>query len=516
MSGVDELDDQAIIDLIYLIDTKRRPLLTDDARDLCTAFQQVQKRHLHLDPELLARWIGAKCRVKPQPGIDAIGAAVDNDSPDVRMALRATLGRSNPSLQHVPVLDARTLETVGDAPSPDSVRVFEDNQRARVQAARALGLLHDTQSADAIVDLLLGLDPKRDALAFGFVIVALEMLGQVGVAPRLQAMIPTADIGQVYWLNRAIERLTGHSLPFPDVDWRANPKEWDARLRAGWAGIDLTRPPTPQVDLMPVAASLAEAVVTNGRAMFALTPDDPRWNTSWPEWEYSWCHDRQRLYDTGSVCSTCEVVLSRVGWSPAKAVELAQAVRQQVGDVTSLSEPLLDALTPLLESLASGRYQIRLLDLPLEAVAWSDTWFAADSDPSDVNEHPSERFYQPPSDDVTDGLAIPLVIAPTQPDSDLNPATVTDFKTAIKCGQRPAVIAVAYPAERQAWNAEEAHKSVTGFIIDGHHKAAAYADLHVPVRTILICDKMPRQPAYTEADPIDVIDECLQSVATVV
>ena len=123
-----------------------------------------------------------------------------------------------------------------------------DRRRARLLSARALGLLHDTQSADAMVDLLAGLDPKRDALAFGFVILALKMLGQTCVAPRLQAMIATAEMGQVYWLTRAIERLTGHSLPLPDVDWRAESEMFGTRLRAGWVDIDLAQPPTPQPD----------------------------------------------------------------------------------------------------------------------------------------------------------------------------------------------------------------------------------------------------------------------------
>ena len=500
------MDDQAIIDLIRLIDTKRHPIRVDDARELCTAFQQVQKRGLQLDSELLARWIGVKCRVIPQPGIDAIGAAVGNDSPAVRKALRATLVHGDPPLKLVPVLDTRTLERVGDRASPESVRELEDSRRARLLSARALAMLHDTQSADAIVDLLSSLDSQRDVLAFGFGIVALEMLDQAVVAPRLQAMIPTADMRQVYWLARGIEKLTGHSLPPPDLDWRTEPEAWDTKWRVGWSGIDLAQPPTPRVDVAPVSTLLVDVVITNGRAMFALTPDDPRWDTSWPEWDYSWCHDRQRLYQTGSVCGTCEVMLRRVGWSPEQAVELVQSVRQQVGDVTNLSTSLLDALTPLLGSLASGRYQLRLLDLPLEPVPWSATWFAVGNDTS---EHDTQRFYQPPTIDTG---ATPLVIAPTQPDSALNSTTLAGYKSAIKAGQHPAVVAVAYPAERQAWNSAQPHRSVTGFIIDGHHKAAAYAELRIPIRMILICDKTPRQPALTKADPIDVITASLPTL----
>ena len=50
------------------------------------------------------------------------------------------------------------------------------------------------------------------------------------------------------------------------------------------------------------------------------------------------------------------------------------------------------------------------------------------------------------------------------------------------------------------------HRSATGFIIDGHHKAAAYTSLGVPTRTILICDRMPRQQPGTD-DPLAVFDE---------
>jgi len=520
VAGVDELGDQAIIDLIRLIDAERCPIGVDDAHDLCAAFWQVQERGLHLDSDLLARWIGTRCQVAPQPGIAAIGAALGNDSPAVRQALRATMARRDPPENLVPVLDARTLERVGDAVSPESVRMLEDNRRARVLSARALGLLHDTQSADAMVDFAAELDPKEHTAEFGFVTVALEMLGEASVAPRLQAMIPTADVGQAYWLTRAVEKLTGHSLPPPEGEPEG--------LRADWAGIDLTAAPTPRVDLLPISPSLSEAVVTNGHAMYALAPDDPTWNTCWPEWDFSWCHDRSPLYQLGSGCGTCEVVLWHVGWSPDKAVELAQVVRQEVGDVTDLSGSLLDALIPLLELLASGRYQIRLVDLALEPVPWSATWFAVDAPFADTlrrrvfgdgsedvaagfaDVSPAERFYQP-AGGVT--KATPLVIAPTQPDSALDPAVIARYKTAIIHGQHPAMIAVVHPAEWQGFDSAEPHRSVTGFIIDGHHKAAAYAELCVPVRTILICDKTPRLPALTRSDPIDVVAASLPTVA---
>jgi hypothetical protein len=102
----------------------------------------------------------------------------------------------------------------------------------------------------------------------------------------------------------------------------------------------------------------------------------------------------------------------------------------------------------------------------------------------------------------------PVVVAPTQDPALLNASTVTDFANRIAAGVRPAAIVYAYSMWRINFGSQQEHRSITGFIIDGHHKLAAYSNLKIPARVLLICDREPRQPAFL-ADPLTVFDDFL-------
>jgi len=485
VSDLDGFTDQEVLDLIGLIGAKGLPLEPEDAHDLSLAFQEVRLRELKMDETMLSRWVGVIRPGHDQPGLDAIGASLCNDSQAVREALRAVL-QSPPPAKRKPT--------------------------GRILAAQALARLGDTGSADQIADLLSEAPCDVDVLEFGHVTVALEMLGEPTVASRLQGMLAGATDRQIYWLVRAIGRLTGHNPPLPDIDWKAEPDAFSVAYRQSWMQLDLSSPPQPRVAWVLSSDTVADIVVTDGRGVFALEPDDPAWESSWPEWDFSWRHDHQPVYETGNSCSTCDIVLDRVGWAPDEAIRLAQAVRERVADVSSLDSALLTAMEPMLVGLASGRYQLRLLNVPFRPAKWADTWFG-DQDMRylsiDVSDADQEQvFYQLPHE----GHPRPFVVAPTQPPDRIDQARVDAFVASIRSGHRPAAIVAAYSSERQSWDAEVPCRSVTGFVLDGHHKLVAYSALDQPARVILICDREPRQSAGTN-DPLSIFDELLDTTA---
>ncbi|GAA2016355.1 hypothetical protein GCM10009839_09870 [Catenulispora yoronensis] len=383
----------------------------------------------------------------------------------------------------------------------------------RVRAAFELGAVGDADSAEQIEALLIETLERQNSHLFGFVAIAVERTGDVAAARRLQALIPDAPEWALYWLGRAIKRLSGHSAPPPEgVQWSGPERDaYVAKLREAWAALDLSVDPTPSVVWGAATDTRVEAVVHDGRGVFALGPDPTSGKATWPEWNYSWYHAGQGLYGVGTVCSTCEVYLHRAGWSPQEAVDLAQSVRSAVADVRTLDRQLLDAIEPVVGALASSRYQLRLIDQPLEPVTWMDTWYTEDAlegvtdpdDLADITEDPvnHERLYQPPHT----GRPNPLVIAPTQPD--LDPATVKAYVQAITDGARPAALVAAHLGERHNWDREEPHTAFTGFVVDGHHKLAAYAELGIAARIILILDLTP--PLRTPGDPSAALDGLL-------
>ena len=381
-----------------------------------------------------------------------------------------------------------------------AVRETLANSEERTKAALILATLRDGASVDSIMGRLRRIISGRDSFAIGQLAVALGMLGDARVAPELQVLLATAPGHAVLWLTQAIHRLTGHGLPLPEVD----DVQFIEQVRRDWLAVDLSTPPSPRVERRLVSPRICEAVVTNGRGLFALAADDPEPGFEWPEWDYSWRHGSDRLYDTGGSCTTCDLILDRVGWASEDAVRLAQVVRQQVANVDQLDEPTMAALEPLLCALAPGRYQVRLENLHLEATTWAKTWFAAESS---ALSDPGGTMYQPPRAQTSSRV----VIAATQPDSALDESTVTQFAACITAGDHPVAVVAAFAAVRQPHDSTIEHPCVTGFIIDGHHKMAAYTSLGLPCRMILICDRTPRQPAYT-ADPLAVFDEMLAQV----
>ena len=475
MRDFHELSDQDLRELIDDVNSRVVPEKHRDAQDLSMLFREAASRKLPVKSTILASWIScSRPESWSQPGIEAMTVAevTRNQDPLVLEALRAAL-------------------------SSEVIKVA-------VMAVRVLGAFQDKDSIDTILAILDAVaHSEKHKSAFMFTVVSLERIGEPRVAPYLQNLIPTAPGWQLYWLARVISRLTGYEPLPPKIDWQVDPSGYEKEWRQQWGSIDLSQPATPHVEYSELTKAIADVEVTNGKDLFSLRPEYPGTQSNWPQWGFSWCHCGEPIYETGSGCWTCEMILLRMGWAPTEAVRLAQAVRNEVIHVEGLNPALLKALEPLMACLATGRYQVRIVDLPLEAATFDQTWYYVDSDDS-LNLESNDVFYQMPY--VGDPL--PFVVAPTQPRDVIDPHTVEKYADEIKQGHRPAVIAAAYSARRYDIHTDEYRTSVTGFIIDGHHKMAAYTRLGTPTRTIFICDQTPRQPSMME-DPLVIFSELL-------
>jgi hypothetical protein len=443
-----------------------RKATADQRHRTAAALAEADARNLDIPDEVLSRWLSVLQTNRLAFDCLLISASAKSRSPQVLAAL-----------EHV-------------SASPDA-----RNQRLGASARLTAG----TQNIAELAKLLASFIETGETLEFGHLMVAVERTGDSSLAAILVPLLDQAPTWAVYWLTRVLRRLTRHCPAPPQADWLTEADRYLQEVCASWAELDLSSPLRTETEVELTSPTRAEVSISDGRDYFALEPDDTGFS-SWPEWEFSWCHDGQRLFAVGSVCSTCEVLLQHIGWPSDRAVSRAQLVRAEVLNVSQLGPTLLDALEPLLDALASGRYQLRLPDLPVAGVEWTQTWFYAD-DPAP--EPPSVAIYQPLDVDVP-----ALVLVGTQPASVLNPDRVGEFQEAISAGQRPAVIVAAHGVRRQRFDAEEPHDTVTGFVIDGHHKLAAYAACGVAARIILICDRTPRLPSMVP-DPMAIFDELL-------
>jgi hypothetical protein len=426
-------------DAVLLAELRERaaPLPSTESGAVDLLLGQAIRRGLDLDAALLGGWVRRR------------GTA--------RAAIRASALSTDPAV--VPLLRDRL-----------------DDERDAPEAAVALCRLRDTASTPRVLDVLTALVPDPEqVLAVQRIVAALDLMGDPAAARALLALITTAPERLVYYLGRTVRRLTHRSpLAEPGLDG----------FRRAWARVDLSERPDPVVHGTVLGDRNALLTVHDGRDAFALDDLDAGPASAWATWSTAWTQGGQDVWVTGSGCGTCEVLLAHDGWPPAEAVALAQVAREAVADVTRVDQALVDALTPVLAGAATGRYHLRLRDLPLRR---------GDLPRDDADEDPPvdlpEQVY---GSRGADGRHRPLWVAPTQPAERLDEATVTAFAARIAAGRRPAVLVAAHATRRWPMEADEAIDHLTGFVLDGHHKLAAYERVGVPARVLWLCDLTPR------------------------
>ncbi len=382
----------------------------------------------------------------------------------------------------------RAAATSTDPGVPALLRPLLDDPRDATVAAAALCRLRDTASTARVVEVLASLlTPAPQVHDAVRVAAALDLMGDRSAAPPLLAMTADAPDRVLDDLVRTVRRLTHHApLPDPGPDG----------VRSAWARVDLGAEPSPAVVVTVQDDVDAWLEVSDGRDDIALEDLDAGPASAWATWSVAWTQGGRDLYRVGSSCGTCEVLLEHVGWAPEEAVALAQEVRGAVADVSRLTPALLDALAPVLTGCATGRYHLRLRDTRLHHGL-------ADHEHEDLVDRPEQVHG---ARDET-GRPLPVWVAPTQPGSRLDEGTVRAFEAQIAAGRRPAVLVAAHATARTPWGgsgeAEEVSRRLTGFVIDGHHKLAAYQRLGLPARVLWLCDLSPRiDPGTTDPEEL--------------
>jgi hypothetical protein len=152
-------------------------------------------------------------------------------------------------------------------------------------------------------------------------------------------------------------------------------------------------------------------------------------------------------------------------WARAKITPSRPEVLAALGDFTTVGYPangLAADLRPVLDLLADGDYELRgpePLTTSLDGGA-IERWFVASEAPGVFgSDYPLELDY----------------LVPTQAWPVTDWGTVARYRKLIAHGHRPVVLAL---------RADDSPYS--GFVLDGHHKLAAYQELHVPPELVRI------------------------------
>jgi hypothetical protein len=391
-----------------------------------------------------------------------------------------------------PVIDALGLSAEPDF-APLLGAALSDKRRAA--AARALACLGDRRWTVHIAEQL-GQVTGTDLVALT---AALEVMGDPAAVPHLLRWLSKSKepAGEVH---HALVRLTGRD---PLIPLYTTGKEFTKLVRRAWAGIDTDAQGRPDVRGLAVESpSRARFEVDEGGGRIRVDYDEPVPGSYWPRWRTSLFVDGQPLYAVGSICGTCETTLRLLGWPARPAAEHASRVRTALASVDRLSGEFLDTVRPLLAELKTGHYRVYLIDLAVERARtperswWVRRWEDRAAAGADLCSEPDATELPGPAGwPGTDhfqarerlGGTVPTygVLLPSQPMDALDEATVAANTAAIRDGSRPAALALGWVEEKYV-EAEHEERFLIGTVLDGHHKLAAYAELGIPARIVVV------------------------------
>jgi hypothetical protein len=411
-----------------------------------------------------------------------LSEAAGGDAEGLRAALAARGAR-------VPVREVRRLlddplaaesaaEAAGLAGYDELVPLLRERlRRSEIVGAAAVALarMRAASCTRDIVDMAPRVQEDAD---YEQVLEALELMDDPAAVAPLLDWLPDAPDHRVRGIDSALRALTGRD---PHVD--DDPDD----IRARWAQIDHKAPPSPSITDLRVLDPTRASMTLHDGARLVVFDDEP------PAWSWDLRVGDERIYRTGSRCSTCATWLEHLGWPGDRAVAGSATLRRRLTHVPHLTEDLLEDVAPLLGVLRTGRLMVTLVDLDLEQVT-SDaaSWF--------TRRHALREPEEDDEQDEPDGPGTPhfqlrtripgpeptfCSVLPTQPLDSLDEATIARHAAAIEAGHRPAAVLMSW-ADQKFVECSYPERFLLNVVLDGHHKLAAYSRLHIPARALLV------------------------------
>lgn len=355
-------------------------------------------------------------------------------------------------------------------------------------AALALALLGQTKLAPAIAARIEGAS-GMDAAGFA---AALETMQNTSVVPMLRAVLDAPSNNARWDVHHALCRLSGRE---PLVALEGG----DEALATAWRAFRIDGPLHPVLALDDVDACSASFTLDDGGGAVRIDYEPPTPGSVWPRWGLALYVGEHALYALGSHCGTCETTLRLLLESPERVATVGDQVRSALANVAGLDRELFAALRPYLVLLRTGHYRAYLRDFDLELVEKAeDSWFTRrhyhrESDDTTEAAGPSEHDVEWPGVAHFQTRRGPCgerptygVVVPSMPLAGLDRGAVATHAERIADGRRPTALLLGWVEDKEV-AAEFPERFANMFVLDGHHKLAAYAQRGVPARCLVLC-----------------------------
>jgi hypothetical protein len=214
----------------------------------------------------------------------------------------------------------------------------------------------------------------------------------------------------------------------------------------------------------------------------------------WKEWDRFLTIDGKNAYHIGNICGTCSFFFERLEGANKSISphEVSNILGQGIGD---LSNELLQKVSTI---LPNGQYLVSLLKIsPSLITLGSDKDYFNNEQVKvwgvdgfwGLPHHPKIQYYRGLTKEMSLGEKLFEFIVPMFPQNWLDANRVNHFKQILQESYQPTVLALSVldvkePAYCEDEEVMESHYCLAHYLIDGHHKTFAAAQLNKPI-TIL-------------------------------
>ncbi|MHB2026487.1 MAG: hypothetical protein ACYCPQ_07600 [Elusimicrobiota bacterium] len=260
-----------------------------------------------------------------------------------------------------------------------------------------------------------------------------------------------------------------------------------------------------KIEISQVAPRLVRAKVAQGKGLFRIGSEKRHGEASSVFFELN----GRRIFDIGNDCDTCHFWFRNIE-NPAaalskKAANLPKAIQMP----RPVDEAMVQEMTPLLELMEKGDYFVFETEInlagPYQHDDESSYFFNSEfmeiwdiEDPKEEGllsgwehyENQRPRLFRHETDAIMEkqyDFIIPLV-----PRASLKEEYVKLYQSMIAGGDRPRVLLYGFyqrgiPTSVKKGQMKNLHSFFGGFVLDGHHKLAAYrrAGIPAPILTVL-------------------------------
>lgn len=223
---------------------------------------------------------------------------------------------------------------------------------------------------------------------------------------------------------------------------------------------------------------------------------DKKGGGDWEVWNRYISIEGKPAYEIGNICGTCSFYFERLEGAN-QSVNTEETIQQLNDGLSSLDRAVVEKVSAI---IPDGNYEVLLLNVfpKLVTLGTNQDYFANEEVKLwgidgfwGMPHHPKVRYYRGTDQNMPNDEKLFEFLVPIFPQTWLEPERVAHYKAHIESGKTPTAISLSVlDIKAPAMWIDDIKPEFTGhwclahYILDGHHKMFAAAELNKPLRLL--------------------------------